>query len=364
MIKFAEVKHTVAFEFEGNDNEEVAVKIKVIGVGGAGGNAVNRMIDCGVKCVDFVCINTDKQALFKSKTPIRLQIGEKITRGKGAGAKPETGQRAAEESREEIVSSLKGTDMVFITAGMGGGTGTGGAPIVAQIAREMGVLTVGIVTKPFKFEGARRMEQAVIGISQLLEQVDSLVVIPNEKLNQASQQRLTMVNAFAIADDVLKQAVQGISDLILLPGLVNLDFADVTAIMKDAGYAHMGIGLASGKDKASLAAQMAISSPLLETSISGAKGLIVNIMAAPDIGLDEIEAASTMISEQADPNANIIWGAAFDEGMDDEMRVTVIATGFEKKPSYGMPVKEKISNFPFVNTQKENEIDIMSIFNK
>lgn len=330
-------------ELEFDNMEEEIVQIKVIGVGGGGGNAVNRMIDSGVKCVEFICINTDRQALMRSKATHKIQIGEKITRGKGAGSKPEIGQRAAEESRDEIVAVLKGADMVFITAGMGGGTGTGAAPVVAQIAREMGILTIGIVTKPFSFEGQKRMAQAEQGISELREQVDSLVVIPNERLKLASQQRITLMNAFIVADDVLRQGVQSISDLIVLPGLVNLDFADVTATMKDAGYAHMGVGRAQGKDKAETAANMAISSPLLETAINGAKGVIINVTASPDIGLDEIEIASSLIAQQADENANIIWGAAFDESMDDEISVTVIATGFETRGSY-FPVSHSSSS--------------------
>ncbi len=358
----------MGFEFE--DNTEEAVKIKVVGVGGGGGNAVNRMVDSGVKCVEFICINTDRQALIRSKATNKIQIGEKITRGKGAGSKPEVGERAAEESRDEIVAALKDADMVFITAGMGGGTGTGAAPVVAQLAKEMGILTIGIVTKPFAFEGQKRMAQAESGIAALREHVDSLVVIPNERLKVASQQRITLMNAFIIADDVLRQGVQSISDLILLPGLVNLDFADVTAVMKDAGYAHMGVGRATGKDKAEAAANMAISSPLLETSIDGAKGVIINVTASPDIGLDEIETASSMIAEQADKNANIIWGAAFDENMDDEISVTVIATGFSTRESY-LPIpptgKDKgVSNkFGASNengSDEENFYDIMSIF--
>ena len=319
----------MAFEVE-NDFDTI-VQIKVIGVGGGGGNALDRMVDAGVRCVDFFSVNTDKQALLRSKATQKIQIGEKITQGKGAGSRPEIGQKAAEENREEISQALKGTDMVFITAGMGGGTGTGAAPVVAKIAREMGILTIGIVTKPFSFEGKRRMEQAERGIELLKEHVDSLVIIPNERLKYASEQRITLLNAFSVADDVLRQGVQSISDLILLPGLVNLDFADVTAVMKDAGYAHMGVGRASGKDKAEAAANMAISSPLLETAINGAKGVIINITSSPDIGLDEIEIASSMIAEQADPEANIIWGAAFDETMEDEISVTVIATGFKNE---------------------------------
>lgn len=326
-----------------NSTKDEIVKIKVVGVGGGGGNAVNCMVDFGVKHVDFICVNTDSQALGCSKADVKIQIGEKITKGKGAGSKPEVGQRAAEESRDEIISSLSGADMVFVTSGMGGGTGTGAAPVVAQTAREMGILTVGVVTKPFLFEGQRRMAQAEEGIAVLRENVDSLVVIPNERLKYSSQQRITLRNAFIVVDDVLRQAVQSISDLILVPGIVNLDFADVTSIMKDAGYAHMGVGSASGKDKAETAAKMAISSPLLETTIEGAKGLIVNITAAPDIGLDDIEVASSMISDQADKDANIIWGAAFDESMDDEMRVTVIATGFATRESY-IPVTPSLNS--------------------
>ncbi len=363
----------MSFEFD-NDAEEI-VKIKVIGVGGGGGNAVNRMVDSGVKCVDFICINTDRQALLRSKATHKIQIGEKITRGKGAGSKPEIGQRAAEESRDEIVAAIKGADMVFITAGMGGGTGTGAAPVVAQVAREMGILTIGIVTKPFAFEGQKRMEQAENGVALLREQVDSLVVIPNERLKLASQQRITLMNAFIVADDVLRQGVQSISDLILLPGLVNLDFADVTSIMKDAGYAHMGVGRASGKDKAEVAANMAISSPLLETAINGAKGVIINVTASPDIGLDEIETASSLIAKQADKNANIIWGAAFDEAMDDEISVTVIATGFSKRESeFPIPKPQRpVENPRNFSSNQSNEkqknnndddsfYDIMSIF--
>ena len=311
------------------DNEmNDGVIIKVVGVGGGGGNAVNRMIVAGVQGVEFISVNTDIQALNRSQAMQKIQIGEKVTHGKGAGSKPEIGAKSAEESREVIAAALRGSDMVFITAGMGGGTGTGAASVIAEIARELGILTVGIVTKPFAFEGKRRMEQAEEGITALREHVDSLVVIPNERLKLTSEQRITLMNAFIMADDVLRQGVQSISDLIKLPGLVNLDFADVTSVMKDAGYAHMGVGHASGKEKAEQAAKMAISSPLLETAINGAKGVIINITSSPDIGLDEIDTASTMISSQAHEDANIIWGAAFDESMEDEMKVTVIATGF------------------------------------
>ena len=310
------------------------VQIKVVGVGGGGGNALDGMVSAGVKCVDFVAVNTDKQALLRSKAGQKIQIGEKITQGKGAGSRPEVGQKSAEESREDISQAIKGADMVFITAGMGGGTGTGAAPVVAKIAREMGILTIGIVTKPFAFEGKRRMMQAEKGITALKEHVDSLVIIPNERLKYASEQKITLMNAFAVADDVLRQGVQSISDLILVPGLVNLDFADVTEIMKEAGYAHMGVGRASGKEKGETAARLAITSPLLETAIQGARGVIINIKSSPDISLEEIELASKLISEQADPEANIIWGAAIDQNMDDEMSVTVIATGFTDDGSF------------------------------
>lgn len=346
--------------FELDNDFENIVQIKVIGVGGGGGNALDRMVTSGVKCVEFVSVNTDKQALIRSKATQKIQIGEKITHGKGAGSKPEIGQKAADESREAIAAAMKNTDMVFITAGMGGGTGTGAAPVVAEIAREMGILTVGIVTKPFGFEGRRRMEQAEAGIAALREHVDSLVVIPNERLKFVSEQRITLMNAFAVADDVLRQGVQSISDLILLPGIVNLDFADVTAVMKDAGYAHMGVGRASGKDKAETAANMAICSPLLETAIDGAKGVIINITSSPDIGLDEVEVASSMIAAQADEEANIIWGAAFDEGMEDEMSVTVIATGFTTQDAY-IPVPEPTAPVSRVNQQLNRQQQAPSV---
>lgn len=293
--------------------------IKVIGVGGGGGNAVNRMVEAGLSGVEFVAMNTDQQALLNSKATQKVQLGAKLTKGRGAGADPEIGQRAAEESKDEITNSLKGAQMVFITAGMGGGTGTGAAPVVAEIAKDMGALTVGIVTKPFAFEGKRRMDQAEKGIAELRKHVDSLVVIPNERLKLVSEQRITLANAFSIADDVLRQGVQSISDLIQIPGIVNLDFEDVKSIMQDAGYAHMGVGRAAGKDKAEQAAVAAISSPLLETAIAGAKGVIINIKSSPDIALDEIDVASQLITERASEDANIIWGAAFDETMEDEM---------------------------------------------
>ena len=311
------------------DSQENVVSIKVIGVGGGGGNAVNRMVEAGMKGVEFVSVNTDTQALIKSSATYKLTLGEKLTKGQGCGGLPEKGQRAAEESRDEIAASLKNTDMVFITAGMGGGTGTGGAPVVAQVAHDMGVLTVGIVTKPFTFEGRRRMEQAEMGITALREHVDALLVIPNDRLKEISEEKITLKNAFVAADDVLRMGVQSISDLINVTGAVNLDFADVTAIMKDAGYAHMGVGYASGKDKARLAAEEAIASPLLETSIRGARGVIVNITAAPDIDLEDIETTSSLIHNAAHPEVNLIWGVSFDEALSDEIKVTVIATGFE-----------------------------------
>ena len=310
------------------DNENDVVQIKVVGVGGGGGNAIDRMIESGIKGVDFIAINTDQQALNRSMATEKVTIGDNSTKGKGAGAKPEMGSKAASESREKIAEQLKGADMVFITAGMGGGTGTGAAPIVAEVARDLGVLTVGIVTKPFKFEGRLRMEQAEKGIEALCQHVDSLVIIPNERLHLISKEKLTLLNAFKAADDILRQGVQSISDLIKNPGIVNLDFADINSVMKDAGYAHMGVGRASGEDKARQAAERAISSPLLETSISGAMGVIINITSSPDIGLEEITIASEMIADMVHPDANIIWGTAFDESMEDEMSVTVIATGF------------------------------------
>ena len=317
--------------FELDDNFESGVNIKVVGVGGGGGNAVNRMITSHIRGVEFICVNTDRQALLHSNAPNKIPIGEKITKGHGAGANPDVGCQAAEENLEEIKNALVGADMVFITTGMGGGTGTGAAPVVARAAKEMGILTVGIVTKPFAFEGKRRMAQAVSGIENLSQYVDSLVVIPNERLAQVSEARITLLNAFEIADDVLRQGVQSISELINVPGLVNLDFADVSSIMKDAGLAHMGVGEATGKDKAELAAKAAISSPLLETSISGATGILVSITGSPDIGLDDVIQASTMVSAEAHPDANIIWGANFDPELEDKMKVTIIATGFAKK---------------------------------
>ena len=322
---------------------ENVVRIKVIGVGGGGINVVNRLVRSGTRGVDFVAVNTDKQALNVSSATYKIQIGEKLTHGQGAGSDPEVGRKSAEESRAQISKALEDTDMVFITAGMGGGTGTGGAPIVAEIAREQGILTVGVVTKPFGFEGRRRMQQAEKGIEELQGKVDSLVIIPNERLKHATDQKITFANAFEIADDVLRQAVQSISDLIRDTGFINLDFADVTAIMKNAGMAHMGVGRAAGKGKAEEAARMAISSPLLETSIHGARGVLINVTGSMDIGLEEVEQAASLVQDAVHPDALTIFGATFDESMDDEIRVTVIATGFAdgKSAAAAAPAEEK-----------------------
>ena len=315
-------------EFDFEQVYDSGVNIKVIGVGGGGNNAVNRMISGNIRGVEFIAVNTDSLVLDSSCAARKLIIGDKITRGKGAGANPDVGKRSAEESIEDIRALLDGADMVFITAGMGGGTGTGAAPVIAKAAKEMGILTVGIVTKPFSFEGRKRYVQAEAGISELSKYVDSLIVIPNERLKQVEDTHITLANAFEIADDVLRRGVQSVSELINVPGFVNLDFADVTTIMKNAGYAHMGVGSATGPDKAQLAAMAAISSPLLETSIAGATGVLVNITASEDIQLDEVETASRMIAEEAHTDATIIWGAAFDPELHDEMKVTIIATGF------------------------------------
>ena len=329
------------YEIDTDDNK--VVQIKVIGVGGGGGNAVNRMVRCNIKDVEFVAINSDKPALNKSTATHKILIGEKTTKGRGTGAKPEIGMKAAEESREAITDILTGCEMVFITAGMGGGTGTGAAPVVAKIAKDMGVLTVGVVTTPFGFEGKRRMEQAQEGIKELAQYVDSIMVIPNENLKFVTTEKITLLNAFEIANDVLRQGVQSISDLVNATGLVNCDFADVTEIMKDAGYAHMGVGRAKGKDKAEIAAQQAISSPLLQTSIDGARGVLLNITASTDIGLEEVDAASSVVREAVHEDCEIIWGASFDEELEDEMIITVIATRFgEEGP--GTVIKSVTAN--------------------
>ena len=306
------------------------VVIKVIGVGGGGGNAVNRMISAiEAADVEFININTDTQILIKSSAPTKIAIGDRITKGHGAGANPELGEKAADESIEEITEAIKGADMVFITAGMGGGTGTGAAPVIAKIAQSLDILTVAVVTKPFLFEGKRRMQQAEAGIEKLSENVDALIVIPNERLKLLTDKKITFLNAFQEADDVLRKGVQSICELITVEGIINLDFADVSAVMANAGLAHMGVGSAKGKDKAEQAAKMAMSSPLLETNISGAKGIVVQITGSPDIGLDEIDSAVAMITGEAQPDANIIFGAALDPTLEDEMRITLIATGFD-----------------------------------
>ena len=323
------------------NNFSGVAKIKVIGVGGAGNNAVNRLIESGLKSAEYIVVNTDNQALARSKASNRIQIGVKLTKGLGAGADPTVGKAAAEENKEAIQEALKDTDLLFITAGMGGGTGTGAAPVVARLAHEMGILTVGIVTKPFSFEGKRRFEQAEQGIAELRQYVDSLVVVPNEKLKQVSDTRITLGNAFEIADDVLQQAVQSISDLIKNTGFINLDFADVTAVMENAGRAHMGVGRAAGKSKAEEAARMAISSPLLETSINGATGVLVNVTGSSEMTLDDVEIAAGIVQEAASPEANIIFGATVCDDFEDELRVTVIATGFDSKAQAGFPAKEE-----------------------
>ncbi len=325
--------------FRSIEEPEALVTIKVIGVGGGGGNAVNRMIQDDVKSVDFIVANTDAQDLEDSLASNKILLGQKVTNGRGAGANPEVGRRAADDSREQISEALKGGEMVFITAGMGGGTGTGAAPLVAEIAKEMGLLTVGVVTKPFGFEGSLKMKRAEKGIDDLRNHVDSLVVIPNERLKYVADDRISLVNAFAMADSVLKQGVQSITDLIQGRGILNLDFADVCAIMKDAGYAHMCVATAKGKDKAEEAARKAIVSPLLETSVAGAKGIIINFTADPEVALDDIYRAADIIREEADPEANIIWGVVLDDELEDELRITIIATGFDEPQNIDLPTK-------------------------
>ena len=348
-----------------SDFQERVVKIKVIGVGGAGNNVINRMIDAGVEGVDFIVVNTDKQDLNKSRCKNKVQIGEKLTGGMGAGSKPEIGKKSAEESRAAIAKILEGTDMVFITAGMGGGTGTGAAPIVADLAHEAGILTVGVVTKPFKFEGANRMRQAEAGIAELHDKVDSLIVIPNDRLKYVTDQKITFANAFGIADDVLKMAVTSISELVGYSDrvIINLDFADVSAVMKDAGRAHMGVGTASGREKAEQAALAAINSPLLETSINGATGVLVNVTGSSELTLDDVETAAGIVQENANPEANIIFGATSSDEFEDEMRVTVIATGFSQKQG-NAPAKAE-NGAPAANTAAngDNGSDIDEIFN-
>ena len=367
-------------EYNNDENNNVTMMdgtatIKVIGVGGAGNNAVNRMIEADIKGVDFIAVNTDRQALQVSKAKTKIQIGEKITRGLGAGANPDVGAQAAEESKSEVAEVLRGADMVFVTAGMGGGTGTGAAPIVAQAAKEMGILTIGVVTKPFTFEGKKRLSQAERGIESLKGKVDTLVVIPNDKLLQIVDRKTSIIEAFKMADDVLRQGVQGISDLIAIPGLVNLDFADVKTIMLNQGMAHMGVGRASGENRAEDAAKEAIQSPLLETSIEGAKGVIINITGGDNLGLHEVNTAAELVQRSVDPEANIIFGTVTDESMGDEIQITVIATGFEKdEPISSIGVdnmvsktwEKKINSIPASHdtSSSQNDLDIPSFLRK
>lgn len=339
-------------DFKAEVGPENVVTIKVVGIGGAGNNVVNRMVKSGTQGVEFIAVNTDKQALAVSSADQKIQIGEKLTHGQGAGSDPEIGKKSAEESRNNIAKAVEDADMVFITAGMGGGTGTGAAPTVADIAREAGILTVGVVTKPFKFEGKRRMDQANEGIKEMLGKVDSLLIIPNDRLKYATDQKVTLANAFEIADDVLRQAVTSISDLIKNTGFINLDFADVTCIMKNAGFAHMGVGRAAGKGKAEDAARMAVASPLMETSINGAHGVLINITGSEDMGLEDVEAAANLVQEAAHPDANIIFGATFDDSMQDEIRVTVIATGFEEAPTAKQPSQNVAKAEPSFDKQQ------------
>ncbi len=349
--------------------------IKVIGVGGGGNNAVDRMVDSGIRGVDFITVNTDRQQLLKSKAPTKIQIGEKITRGLGAGANPDIGAQSAEESKSEIAEALRGADMVFVTAGMGGGTGTGAAPIVAACAKEMGILTIGVVTKPFTFEGKKRLSQAERGIESLKGKVDTLVVIPNDKLLQIIDRKTSIVEAFKMADDVLRQGVQGISDLIAVPGLVNLDFADVKTIMLNTGIAHMGIGRACGENRAEDAAKQAVQNPLLESSIEGARGVIINITGGANLGLHEVNTAAELIQRSVDPEANIIFGAVIDETLEEDLVITVIATGFEKggQAAGSTPVGEivnkawekKINSIPTsVENTNSGDLDIPSFLRK
>lgn len=337
------------------EGRKIGAEIRVIGVGGGGSNALNRMIEAGLNGVKFIAVNTDLQALSLSKAPMKLQIGEKLTRGLGAGANPEIGRKAAEEDRDKISEVLKGADMVFITAGMGGGTGTGASPVIAEVAKELGILTVGVVTKPFTFEGRRRMLQAEEGIKLLRERVDALIVIPNDKLLDVVDKNTSLIEAFRMADDVLRQGVQGISDLIMVPGLINVDFADVQTIMKDAGSALMGVGYGRGENKAVEAAKTAISSPLLESSIEGAKGILLNISGGMDLTLKEVNDAADLITKVADRDANIIFGAVIKEDMKEEIRITVIATGFGSKPTKAKPLIDLEGFSPIIDSE---DIDI------
>ena len=352
-------------EFE-MENTNFAV-IKVVGVGGAGGNAVDRMVDCGLRGVDFIAVNTDKQVLARSKATTKIQIGEKLTKGLGAGARPEIGARAAEESREEIAAALEGADLVFVTCGMGGGTGTGAAPVIAEIARQLGCLTIGVVSKPFMFEGRQRMKNANNGIEMLKAAVDTLVVVPNDKLLQVVTKSTTMNEAFRIADDTLRQGIQGISDLIAIPATVNLDFADVRSVMEARGMAHMGIGVATGENSLVEAAKLAISSPLLETSIAGASAVLMNMTGSEEMSLLEMNEAANLIIEAADPDANIIWGAGTDDTLGaGEVRITVIATGFEKKEpekAAKAPVQEEAFDEPIAAPRRRERVILEDLDN-
>lgn len=367
-------------EYDDNNNNitmmDGTATIKVIGVGGAGNNAVDRMIGSGIKGVEFIVVNTDRQVLQASRATTKIQIGEKITRGLGAGANPDIGAQSAEENKAEITEILRGSDMVFVTAGMGGGTGTGAAPIVAQAAKEMGILTIGVVTKPFTFEGKKRLAQAERGIESLKGKVDALVVIPNDKLLQIIDRKTTFADAFKKADEVLMQGVQGISDLITVTGTVNLDFADVKTIMANTGMAHMGIGRASGENRAEDAAKQAVQSPLLETSIEGARGVIINITGGEDLGLQEVNTAAELVQRSVDPEANIIFGTVVDPEMGEDIQITVIATGFEKNPGGNSNVgvdnlvsktwEKKINSIPTSSDlgNSQGDLDIPSFLRK
>ena len=343
--------------FANGMTNEYGINIKVVGVGGGGVNAINRMIASGLSGVEFIAINTDKQSLKKSAAPTQLVIGEKVTGGFGAGGNTAIGRRAAEEAVNEIKKLISGADMVFVTAGMGGGTGTGATPIVAKVAKDMDILTVGVVTTPFAFEGKRRMDQARAGIDELREFVDSLVVIPNERLKMVADARITLSSAFSEADEVLRRGVQSISDLINIPGFINIDFADVVSVIANSGVAYMGMGSAKGKDKAQIAANMAISSPLLETSIKGAKGVLLSISASSDVGLEDVDVAATMIANECNPDASVIWGVAFDQNLEDEMRITIIAAGFDNDDNAKQPEKQESNG-------RLNEKDVDDIFSR
>ena len=344
--------------FANGMTKEYGINIKVVGVGGGGVNAINRMIASGVAGVEFIAINTDKQSLKKSAAPTQLVIGEKVTSGFGAGGTASIGKRAAEEAVNEIKKLISGADMVFVTAGMGGGTGTGATPIVAKVAKDMDILTVGVVTTPFAFEGKRRMDQAKAGIEEMREFVDSLVVIPNERLKMVADARITLASAFSEADEVLRRGVQSISDLINIPGFINIDFADVVSVIADSGVAYMGMGSAKGKDKAQIAASMAISSPLIETPIQGAKGVLLSISASSDVGLEDVDLAATMIANECNPDASVIWGVAFDQNLEDEMRITIIAAGFDNDDNAKEPEKRD----PNARLDEKDVDDIFSRF--